>query len=834
MTALVVHDSEAEVGFAGTGRAKDAFAKLWPVVPAPQAMLANYATPACTVGYLTPKPRPDDSSADYVTEYEDQQYRYNLPALALCRQLDIEPLMCWVFVDVDNRGLPEGGHEKWESPQAGVTSVRGIIERARKHEILESVGWYLSESGFRLVWRLETPIPVGFYKSWATEFLTTLSKVTGLDFANIKTKSGGIDLASREWTREYRLPRVTKAGRTDVLRLPMDLSRMWKTLLTWKPQKALTREAVPLLSEGDWVSDDLPCGGTLPKAADVDKEIWGRLERAKCYGAAWRAEPLAEKGKRDPAMVSAVGEVLACLDGHVENLAETAYKVLARAVAVWGDEEGAPTLSKLWKKCKEFAQRRHTNKKRTEEFQLNNAYLVYLASDGTTFYVWNDIKKGYEPPIKGHGALLNRMAHPSLGLEKLPGMSVLDDKGKFKEMNRLIYDYGHVAHRVVAVCGAEKTTYDKEKYILYEAVASRIEIPAVYHEDVIEWLTLLGGEFSEQFLDWIATIRELDRPTCAVYLESTPGSGKGMLASGLARLWQASSPCSYREATGTFNQALMRCPLVFLDEGIGDDRSWSTQFRAFIGSSEHELRIKHRETMVLLGCPRMLIVANGGDALKLREKFEENDRQAITDRIFHSKTGGEAREFLINYGGRAATSDWVKGSDGEPGKIAQTVAWLEANRTVQPGSRFIVDPPESDWHLNFLTQGKVGDVLTVIALILMANAKDGRVVRKDGLIYIQRETIRDNWIGLMKEAPPTMSQIGGALKALAPQSKNVRTGPANADVAKMWGIDPQKILHNAKYGHIDDGTLKARLDGTYVAPPRAQTSTSNKVPAEAK
>ena len=62
----------------------------------------------------------------------------------------------------------------------------------------------------------------------------------------------------------------------------------------------------------------------------------------------------------------------------------------------------------------------------------------------------------------------------------------------------------------------------------------------------------------------------LTEPCAALYLDGGAGVGKTLLADGLARLWTTNGPTELAGVVGSFNDALLSCPLVFADEVLPD------------------------------------------------------------------------------------------------------------------------------------------------------------------------------------------------------------------------------------------------------------------------
>ncbi len=117
--------------------------------------------------------------------------RLNVGALAHMPD-NYRPVLNWVFFDVDNPG-----HAKWSSPAEAEEHLDALPWDL---DCLKNSGYYSTPGGYRLFWKLDTPIPVtranGFLKAWGEH----VSKQTGIV----------VDPASYEWTRFFRVPRANR------------------------------------------------------------------------------------------------------------------------------------------------------------------------------------------------------------------------------------------------------------------------------------------------------------------------------------------------------------------------------------------------------------------------------------------------------------------------------------------------------------------------------------------------------------------------------------------------------------------------------------------------
>lgn len=211
----------------------------------------------------------------------------------------------------------------------------------------------------------------------------------------------------------------------------------------------------------------------------------------------------------------------------------------------------------------------------------------------------------------------------------------------------------------------------------------------------------------------------------------------------------------------------------------------------------------------------MIITANNADALRIRERLTANDVEAVADRIIYLAAGPEAAVYLAELGGRTATWDWVRRGD-LPGKIAEHVLWLRANRQVTPGTRFLVHGRMTNFHRDMaITSGINGDLLAVLATAAEQGAKQPGVIYGEQddqgvhVVLVNAPAVRRMWAPLLHAQPPGDADIAGALRALATGQRRVR-GPGGQ--LRFYEIPAASVLRIAELLQIGDpDVLEKRL-----------------------
>lgn len=385
-------------------------------------------------------------------------------------------------------------------------------------------------------------------------------------------------------------------------------------------------------------------------------------------------------------------------------------------------------------------------------------------------------------------------------------------------VDRLIYDL------TATVTRFDRTAPGAGDLVI--ACAPPVPVQPAFSAEVDQWLRLLGGERADRLLDWLATVSDLTWPTAALYLEGRKGAGKGLFASGVARLW-GRDRTNYADIMGSYSSALRHCPIVLLDESAGRVDVDSGAFRSLVAESERALTEKYKPAATLRGCVRLIVSANNGDALKIREDLGPEDEAAIGERILHIDVSHEVSEHLREIGGRATTRDWVDAPDGSPGKLPRHIAHLAATRKVKRGSRFAVDGEADKWIRRAGMRGGVQqDVL--VALARAANGDAGNLQRGEVAVVFARgealvsvERLHQRWSVLARTSyTPSLGTLGRALSVLGVSDSRptLREMGGRAKVVHVPGARIVEVADLLGIGDID--TIERRLKSS--APPQRQ------------
>lgn len=382
-----------------------------------------------------------------------------------------------------------------------------------------------------------------------------------------------------------------------------------------------------------------------------------------------------------------------------------------------------------------------------------------------------------------------------------------------KSVEDLLCDYATVTRNVETSMAIPYSYYDDETETFYERVCSMRTIQPVFHGEIDQWLTLLGGDQSEKLKDWVAVAGRLDKPVCAVYLHGGKDAGKSMFAMGLARLW-SSGPTPMRSAFSEFNSLMATNPLILADESL-PRRMDSAFLREFVATNEHSLRRKGIPEAKLTGCFRVVITANNADLLQFdEERFSDEDVSAIAGRILYIRCNDEAAAYLRKLGGRDYTTPWVSGD-----QIAEHATWLAQNRQVKVGPRFLVQGDKIDRIHRAVASG--GPVRSRIAewickAMIEKNwpvgpkAPERGIQYGGGRLYVNPAFVQKTWEEILRDSRvPSLKAVGQALKPMSiPDDlgrKTKRLRMSGDQRLEFYHIDPEHV-----YEAADDSFIATR------------------------
>lgn len=363
-----------------------------------------------------------------------------------------------------------------------------------------------------------------------------------------------------------------------------------------------------------------------------------------------------------------------------------------------------------------------------------------------------------------------------------------------KTPGELMQAYGSVADRAVTSLLVQRSTF--ERGVFTEAVCPLRPLKAEYSEAVAKWLCFLGAQHESTLLDWLSIATALEDPCAALYLDGAPGTGKTLLADGLARLWTTAHPTPLSQAMGGFNEVLTQCPLVLADEMIPKDykgQPRTEELRQFIQERTRPLRRKYLSATPLEGATRVIITSNNRELLTSYQNLSPEDIQAITERLIYIECPVDARRFLQSLGTKHVRA-FV-----EDDEIAKHALWLRDNRKVERGGRFYVEGKDS----RLLRQLTVGTGLRsavchwLVSYLLsprkLDSTGDRLVFVCDGSLYACARGLSQRWASYeTHEKAPSIARLGRALQGLS--ACRIKSTAGDGRRTYYWQLDTENLI----------------------------------------
>ena len=356
-----------------------------------------------------------------------------------------------------------------------------------------------------------------------------------------------------------------------------------------------------------------------------------------------------------------------------------------------------------------------------------------------------------------------------------------------KTVKELMFEYGQNAKEVVADMSLKRSYFDATTGIFYEAVCPLADIKPVFHPQIDEWLRLLGGQDIDKLLDWIATVKDLTKPTSALMLIGFPGAGKELFVQGLTRLWKWSkAPTELGRVLGNFNEDIARTPMVFCDEklptGFGGKDGILDIIKNMIAKSSHVLSRKHISNCDLNGSLRFVFAANSADSMfDIHEEQNGNQRESVTERFLYIQVSEEPTKYLRSIGGRNATQPWVQDN-----WIAEHATWLAENRKVNYGPRFIVHGDAQSLQRGVLVGNNFNSMILefLVRWIDKGSANTKELIVGNNAVLVNPDVIRSQWSQFVSDLPISTNKIGRVLSNLS--VKTLNSAGKEEDLRLVW------------------------------------------------
>lgn len=650
---------------------------------------------ALSINFATPR-----LMCCYWAEGEEFQHR-----LAKRDETLVKQVMHWgVAIDVD-RHDKDGKKQPWKNAEQPWEILETLQEKAP--ELWPSY-FYSTKNGVRLIYVL-------------TRRVTTPDIESLIASLHLRLTAAGIeaDPATKDWTRFFVLPFVTKDGGEKLWENNTIFCESFNKLLDPDLLLQTVREFSPCVVQGD-----------QPDAAASDRLLWG--DNNKMTPVCRRAKQLLENnsfaiylfggaacdfapGERDSKLNKMAWSVVRTLFGKkgMEEVGpETAYAVMRRGVSRLPRDEDDPDKDwtqalyektcRIWEQCADEAETQKLTDEE-EELQILSGFKQMLQAEdvdirqlmaqagaetevavlkrhliamsrGQLYVMGRDGKYSPYPVSRDtlHGTVEQQGLGRFYGLhkfgERVNEMDIIREAG-FPIQTVT----GRLGQKRATVCGlgTGQTSLNVPTYNL-------ADIAPLYSKDVDKWLTVLAGVNYDRLVDWISHSQDIARPICALSLTGGPGAGKSFLAELMGCLFGPGSKNNHT-IFGQWNIGLRDNPVIHIDEGLAElanMRNIDATFRELITGGNlilSQRRVDERSYEVY---PRMMITANNLDALHkivAGRDLDDDSHNALAERILHIEVNDEARPLVK----RKITENWIRGD-----KIAlRHFAFLYATRT---------------------------------------------------------------------------------------------------------------------------------------------------------
>ncbi len=376
--------------------------------------------------------------------------------------------------------------------------------------------------------------------------------------------------------------------------------------------------------------------------------------------------------------------------------------------------------------------------------------------------------------------------------------------GNFKEKtaDRLMRDYGTLIEGMSYDLSIEKSVYDPQTRTLSLATCPLRSLSPLEDPQIDKWLRLIGGKHADTMTRWLATVMRQDALNCCLFIVGSPGIGKSLLTAGLARLWRKAGPCELEHVVGRFNDDLLGCPLVVLDEGVKNPdvlKGLSNHIRSLIGNKDRLLNAKFLSGVQIHGGLRLMITANNTKVLDMlaSEDMGEDDINAIADRLFIVEAGDDAARYLntLKEADPEITSKWI-----EEDRIARHILHLRDTVPVKNSGRFLVMGQKTNLHSELAMRNpEMSVVLEWVTKFVLAPDKLARSETNEpgarvgnDRILIHPNVVREQWTTYMgDEFRPSRDAIIRHLKA------NARKIQCRVNGKRFYEINADRIVDYA-------------------------------------
>ena len=762
-----------------------------------------------------------DTDAHFVTYVADdgagEEMYARINKGAFLQQLEQAGGRVVVRALVFDHDLPrDAENEKQEWSAESLESFLGDLNEALGNSNLEPTAWYSTLHGSRFVYELTEPVAP----------LDAEAMMLGI-MAEFKQRGIELDDACKDWTRMFRLPNVEREGH----------GRYEAELMTGGPKLDPSTAPRGVVAKAELSAEVDQYEGVMPTPDEVAELLEETKENGRKYktelvkrakimlqgreaeGVVFEHKPIVRGDSNwNNQVLRMVSSVVGMMSEEACTTPEGIYALLHGAVEQLQDREMRgekatdwfdvtwDLVCRMWaKEDAKLAARRQEHEVKQAQADVKREELLdqlrearpddvptdveeaaewqmrrMIASNGSSHYVLRTNGSYNINPCPD--SLLISMIR-DLGMEDIiPVTEVVGKALKNRSSRDLLADHA------LPIVDLEASALADVAYIDGEPGYRKLHVPVhtlnprvqgIYDARVDEWLTALGGDKADLLKEWLSHALNVKRAICAINLYGAPGTGKGMLAAGLAECFESMRPGDHK-ALGQWNGALLENPVVNCDEGVpaisgGESLSLDQAFRSLVTGGNITIRKMRTDPFSAKIYPRIMFTSNDRDIIRSivgNRDLTDDDTAAIEMRLLNIEVTDGAQRLLTSKGNFAYTRGWVAGDKPSDLTLANHIKWLYDHREDSQTSsgRLLVEGEVSTRlvkDLRLTTRG-AEDVLRCIVKLIDAShggTNSASIHIENGGVFVTAAGIQSYAEGnLMVQGGITLKAAGSQLR----------------------------------------------------------------------
>lgn len=644
--------------------------------------------------------------------------RVNKVLLPAIREAGDDLVTDLLVFDYDN---PD--HAPWADNKAIDEALALLEDKSRVFPLANSWAYfYTTKHGYRLIFRLDTALPVD-----------DAERVHHWFVEEFRSKGILIDPDCSDWTRLFRLPNVVRDGvktwEEDYYKTETQELTPLKTNTLGRMTKAKKSPSVQTLGIPKPNDDEARALLYTPDGNMTDwyKDVRKHLKTSEHAPILFDHAPLAPMGTRNETIHRLTGYLVAMLYAYSEP--EQVYALLYKQCQqLTPDKNTQDWTDELWRsvdKCWGLEQRKEAEKaQQAQEVAEDINGLIPImrsihkgipANDDEAL-IWIEehcivrhgslcslLKQdGYYGPLTVDKEDIRKTLKKSWLSDVIP-FTYTDKRDQEREITdaNLLKKHGYKANTVFGIPntlgGILKEYANGQTRDLYIPTFQRKpDSFAEYSPEVDEWLQRFGERNYEGACGWISMALDFSGLVPALSIVADQGIGKKMLLKGLSEcLENDPNPADASELVSDFQKNLFYTPFLPFNEGCPNHPRIIDEFRKFVSGDGISVNRKNKDPIDVKVRGRVVITANNNKVVKKLTggATSYEDEEAVKVRAFHFRATKTAQLWLKSKGGYDFTDGWVEGEGGEQSDyvVAKHFMWLYVNRNFFgiPRDRFL-------------------------------------------------------------------------------------------------------------------------------------------------